>query len=847
MRSRLRSPVLPIVIILAVAILLFAAAMEFWRLRGGVIGRPNLGGNQFVIAALTHGEEVTIPQGEHGIVTCPAADDPAYRWLAPEDYAEAGTFIYEYTQNFTEKDAEWIGENHKTDDPDSPTLPRFRAGRTYYVRGAIDVRFACSLALGAAAGSLVVEPTGGAQVIDLGPVNDLSGRPIRYSVDLPPSHGDVTISGNQATYVPDGTFAGSDAFTFMRSDLGERPSATDEDFLYDVETQVVTMPGGRQNFGVTYGDLPLKEIDFNDSFFQTISGGSQVQVEYVVTPVRGGADITYTVRNPNASGPALPHPNLRIPGILLPGDTAGMEALSQNGVIPVMEQNAVRTDGSGVPFIFSGLYPHMAYAPVVIARTKQFSVGISFYSDDFGVENFGNIELYRIPSTDSWRFAVKDFSFDAANTDPSGNVLNPSVPATIPPNSQRTYTASIRFGPPEHWLFTVAPYKEYYRSRYPDAGRTADRDRRPVMGIFPASWDRILTNGYPRGFKDWPLMTQGLPQGEADWQPAIDAWVQRAMMNGFQRLMAWSIAGVYFDYYQWCFRQTETDGSYTYPFQDPTCNASPAARENCRQNRKPFVNTDMCRPSNNYPPINATAWLPALEDDRGDFAQTFNVTHPAMSFGVYYGRASQLPETIDSNGAAQWEPDPASVIAGTDEHENMQRADPENATHIAFLRNELNAVLALGADEIGLDAPSQMLMSKRETWWDEMFATWAAAHPEQTRPKIMMEKSGPDFAHRRAANFGNHGEVSEPSQLAWYLNPGSDTWIAFNAFTSLSDIMNHQRWGYTPMSEGNVIDISSLNSPPPIVECFDGIGADGTCAPVPVRNNQPVRVDIGNE
>ena len=47
---------------------------------------------------------------------------------------------------------------------------------------------------------------------------DIDGDELTYTISNQPSHGSVTLNGNQATYIADGTYVGSDSFTFIAYD-----------------------------------------------------------------------------------------------------------------------------------------------------------------------------------------------------------------------------------------------------------------------------------------------------------------------------------------------------------------------------------------------------------------------------------------------------------------------------------------------------------------------------------------------------------------------------------------------------------------------------------------------------
>ena len=83
---------------------------------------------------------------------------------------------------------------------------------------------------------------GNTQVITLSAI-DIDEDELVYSIVSDPSHGTISIDGDQATYIADDSYSGSDSFTFIASDgeLNSNEAVVSIDVTLDVLTQQLSM------------------------------------------------------------------------------------------------------------------------------------------------------------------------------------------------------------------------------------------------------------------------------------------------------------------------------------------------------------------------------------------------------------------------------------------------------------------------------------------------------------------------------------------------------------------------------------------------------------------------------
>ena len=93
---------------------------------------------------------------------------------------------------------------------------------------------------------------------------DIDGDELIYTISNQPSHGSVTLNGNQATYIADGTYVGSDSFTFIAYDgvLNSNEATMSIDVTLDLLTyqlnNIKTYPNPFDDFYFINNPIPLR-------------------------------------------------------------------------------------------------------------------------------------------------------------------------------------------------------------------------------------------------------------------------------------------------------------------------------------------------------------------------------------------------------------------------------------------------------------------------------------------------------------------------------------------------------------------------------------------------------------
>ncbi len=151
---------------------------------------------------------------------------------------------------------------------------------------------------------------------------------------------------------------------------------------------------------------------------------------------------------------------------------------------------------------------------------------------------------------------------------------------------------------------------------------------------------------------------------------------------------------------------------------------------------------------NNYPPIFMTglAETPRAEQS---VSMLSSIAARGLSLGLWWGRSQ---EHLSSFADRQ-----------------ISRLDPNDPEHVAKALAELDAAVALGAREIGLDAFAYMPVWQAERW----LKTLQARAPGV---RFVLEPSPPDVLHRLAPAYTRGEVLTERHALADLLLPGHETW-----------------------------------------------------------------------
>lgn len=168
-------------------------------------------------------------------------------------------------------------------------------------------------------------------------------------------------------------------------------------------------------------------------------------------------------------------------------------------------------------------YPRDAYSPVVVFSDASHSVGISIMYDAVGYDQEATVDL----------IATKPGPTSPGN----GYFVVTSLVGKVPANSTRTYRVSVRFARQgQHWLRTLAPYRDWFRQTYGGVQYVADR--RPVLGTSFADMGYI-SPANPRGF--------GFPRARPDiygYGEIVNRTNEIISGLGYERIMVWAVSGL---------------------------------------------------------------------------------------------------------------------------------------------------------------------------------------------------------------------------------------------------------------------------------------------------------------
>lgn len=240
---------------------------------------------------------------------------------------------------------------------------------------------------------------------------------------------------------------------------------------------------------------------------QSMYSESACEVEWSALPVESGVDLTYVISNPTEL--SQPMPTLQIGGLEL-GDV--MEYVDHRVTSEFKTLDA--TGGRGV-WSATEPYPSSLYAPVIIARNRTHSVGLSLQYPLYQYKHQIRTYIGRGTNGQTWNTR---FHLDGE----------------LAPHESREYIVHLRFADREDWIHTIAPYKEYL-SHY-GSPRYA-QDLRPVWGMAIGDTLRI-SHQNPRGINGYRADLNG-------WQSDVDYILDWAVPAGFERVMVWAASGMY--------------------------------------------------------------------------------------------------------------------------------------------------------------------------------------------------------------------------------------------------------------------------------------------------------------
>jgi hypothetical protein len=238
----------------------------------------------------------------------------------------------------------------------------------------------------------------------------------------------------------------------------------------------------------------------------TAGGGCVVTTSLEAAPT--GFDIVYTISNPASHGLAMPA--LQVDGFVLDSAIAYLNHRYGCTFEPMI------SNARGLAVAPRTPYPEELYAPVIVVRDDRLAVGLSL--------RFPLLEYRHQVETQ----VVREAGADTVTA-------RFWLMGELAPGDTRTYTLSVRFGLPEEWIHTLAPYRDHFRSLYGTV--RYGQDLRPVFGTWMSQGEFISAQN-PRGMLDDRPDLNG-------WTAVIDRVLTHARENGFQRVMIWKPSGLY--------------------------------------------------------------------------------------------------------------------------------------------------------------------------------------------------------------------------------------------------------------------------------------------------------------
>ena len=175
-------------------------------------------------------------------------------------------------------------------------------------------------------------------------------------------------------------------------------------------------------------------------------------------------------------------------------------------------------------------YPRGMYSPLTVLSDTRYHVGIALHYPllEYRHSVMFDLKSESVAGDPTRRAYWLDLVFPDAGAAFEDGVL--AAGAT------RSYTLAVRVVPSsEHWLHTVVPYRNSFRSLY--GGVRYERDPRPVVGALTA-FGELCAEDNPYGM---------LPLNRADvrgWSPWVDETLT-ALTEGYERAMLWTPTGVY--------------------------------------------------------------------------------------------------------------------------------------------------------------------------------------------------------------------------------------------------------------------------------------------------------------
>lgn len=271
----------------------------------------------------------------------------------------------------------------------------------------------------------------------------------------------------------------------------------------------------REDTGLRFTDVSTGRTLMSPNGFSIVSD-TQARTNIAISNQPGGFDLVITYTNPGST--PLPLGQINIGGIRM-GQVVTFRDFSH-------DSKTVTCDHQGQSGSFATKeYPNDTYSPVFVVSDDNFTIGTSLN--------------YPIAEYDH----KIDVTFRSPIRTPNDNgrnwMISYHLPTSLPAGQTRTYTIPVRIAKGnQHWLETLKPYREYFRSLYGDVQYT--RDPHPVRG-FHIAYANYLSSTNQRGFHSSNLDPS--VNGFGPWASFIRS---SCVASGFNRVMIWAPTGVYY-------------------------------------------------------------------------------------------------------------------------------------------------------------------------------------------------------------------------------------------------------------------------------------------------------------
>lgn len=279
--------------------------------------------------------------------------------------------------------------------------------------------------------------------------------------------------------------------------------------------QADTYSANRENTGLRFTDTSNGQTILSPNGFSIVSD-TLARTNLSISNQPGGFDLVITYTNPGST--PLPLGQVNLGGIRF-GQVVTFRDFSHDSKL-------VTCDHQGQTGSFATKeYPNDTYSPVFVVSDGEYTLGTSL---NYPIAEYNHkIDItfrspHRTTGDNGRNWMITYHLFDS-----------------LPAGQTRTYTIPVRVAKGnQHWLETLKPYRDYFRSLYGEVQYT--RDPRPVRGIHIA-YSNYLSPSNQRGFHSSNLDPS--LNGFGPWANNIRA---NCVSSGFERVMIWAPTGVYY-------------------------------------------------------------------------------------------------------------------------------------------------------------------------------------------------------------------------------------------------------------------------------------------------------------